>query len=134
MISAMIHGIYSGDTRRLSIRAVFPSLWEAEGESGSLIKSAFGLGKPKGDHKSAFRFLQAEEVKQELEVVKRIEATGEEGAQLVSEMKLASVWGVKGGLQKITDRLRAWAEEQGVEVIVGGEARIEQASNGSWTV
>ncbi|KAI5481922.1 protoporphyrinogen oxidase [Pseudohyphozyma bogoriensis] len=34
LASAMVHGIYSGDSRRLSIRACFPGLWEAEREWG----------------------------------------------------------------------------------------------------
>jgi len=36
--SALIHGIYAADSRRLSVRASFPSLWEAEDRGrGSVI-------------------------------------------------------------------------------------------------
>lgn len=30
MGSAMVHGIYAADSRELSVRAAFPSLWDAE--------------------------------------------------------------------------------------------------------
>lgn len=36
--SALVHGIYAADSRRLSVRASFPSLWEAENRGkGSVI-------------------------------------------------------------------------------------------------
>lgn len=36
--SALVHGIYAGDSRRLSVRAAFPSLWDAEDRGkGSVI-------------------------------------------------------------------------------------------------
>lgn len=36
--SSLVHGVYAGDSRILSVRASFPSLWEAEGRGkGSVI-------------------------------------------------------------------------------------------------
>lgn len=38
VLSALVHGIYAGDTRELSMRAIFPSLWNLEQKHGSIIK------------------------------------------------------------------------------------------------
>lgn len=36
--SALVHGIYAADSRKLSLRATFPSLWDAEGRGrGSVL-------------------------------------------------------------------------------------------------
>ncbi|KAI9099396.1 hypothetical protein DFS34DRAFT_703439 [Phlyctochytrium arcticum] len=36
--SAVIHGIYAGDSRALSVKSTMPSLWRAEQRSGSVLK------------------------------------------------------------------------------------------------
>lgn len=37
--SALVHGVYAADSRKLSIRAAFPSLWEAEERGwGSVVR------------------------------------------------------------------------------------------------
>ncbi|PPQ97630.1 hypothetical protein CVT26_002537 [Gymnopilus dilepis] len=37
--SALVHGIYATDSRKLSVRAAFPSIWEAEGHGrGSIVR------------------------------------------------------------------------------------------------
>ena len=109
MISAMIHGIYAGDSRKLSVRAVFPQLWEAEREFGSVILAGlFGsFARRRGwKEKSKWR-LNAEKEELEMQVIKdRIRKSGNEGAELVKAMEKASVWGVQGGLQEITIRLK----------------------------
>lgn len=127
MISAMIHGIYSGDTRRLSIRALFPQLWEVERESRSLIlgllfsnlKRKIGLLP-----ESQFR-LEAKRNDEEMECIKDNLKEDEVGRELVERMEKASVWGVRGGLEKFTDRLRDWCIEQGVQIRMGSEGAIE---------
>lgn len=49
--SAMVHGIYAADSRELSIRAAFPTVWRAEERGGGSVvrgflrKSEGGLGK-----------------------------------------------------------------------------------------
>lgn len=41
--SALVHGIYAADSRQLSIRAAFPSMWEAEERgAGSVIMGELG--------------------------------------------------------------------------------------------
>ncbi|NTV65171.1 MAG: protoporphyrinogen oxidase, partial [Oscillochloris sp.] len=47
MIDPFVAGVYSGDPSKMSIKAVFPSLWEAEQRGGSIIKGFLGVGKPK---------------------------------------------------------------------------------------
>jgi oxygen-dependent protoporphyrinogen oxidase len=41
LLSAIVHGIYAGDSRQLSIKSCFPMFWNAEKEHGSIIKSMF---------------------------------------------------------------------------------------------
>ncbi|KAF8899235.1 hypothetical protein BD779DRAFT_1690697 [Infundibulicybe gibba] len=44
--SALVHGIYASDSRNLSIRAAFPTVWEAEEKGwGSVIRGLFLPGK-----------------------------------------------------------------------------------------
>lgn len=38
MIDPFVAGVYSGDPSKMSIKAVFPSLWEAEQRGGSIVK------------------------------------------------------------------------------------------------
>lgn len=137
MISAMIHGIYSGDTRRLSVRTVFPGLWEAEREWGSVIRSALfgGLWRKRGwKAKSAYRLgVEADDDKMKA-IQARLKESGEDGRALVDAMALASVWGVRGGLERLTDQLRAWLDAQGVEVRTGAPASVERDSAGGWKV
>ncbi len=40
--SALVHGIYAADSRVLSVRAAFPSLWDAETRGhGSIVRGFF---------------------------------------------------------------------------------------------
>ena len=135
MISAMIHGIYSGDTRRLSIRAVFPGLWEAEREFGSVIKAGlFGRFRKKGEE-SQYRLGVMGQEDRTREIKQRLGGTPE-GADLVNRMEEASVWGVQGGLESLTDALRNWLVKEGVDVKAGleGDVTSIEHSSGRWTV
>ncbi|NTW97282.1 MAG: protoporphyrinogen oxidase [Oscillochloris sp.] len=51
MIDPFVAGVYSGDPAKMSIKAVFPSLWEAEQRGGSIIKGFLGVGKEKPKEK-----------------------------------------------------------------------------------
>lgn len=136
MISAMIHGIYAGDTRGLSIRTIFPGLWEAEREWGSVILSAVfgGLWRKRGwKPKSAYR-LSVEAEQSEMEAIRsRMQLSGGDAADLVTRMSSASVWGLEGGISRLTDKLLEYLELQGVEVRVGEPARVERTGQ-DWTV
>lgn len=142
MISAMIHGIYAGDSRKLSVRAVFPQLWEAEREFGSVILAGLfgGIARRRGwKEKSRWR-LNAEKEEREVDEIKRaIRASGPDGERLVSEMERASVWGVQGGLQEIAIRMKAWLEQEGIVEFrtgasLGTVEEVEQSRDGEWRV
>ncbi|GAA5832599.1 hypothetical protein JCM3770_004790, partial [Rhodotorula araucariae] len=129
MLSAMIHGIYAGDARRLSVRAVFPQLWEAERECGSVVLAGLfgGLARRRGwKRRSAWRARQEGEVDEMRRIKARVRASGDEGALLVERMDGASVWGIKGGIQGLTDTLRDRLRDQGVEFWMGERGRVEQ--------
>lgn len=80
--SAMVHGIYATDSRILSIRTAFPSIWDAEGKGeGSVIR---GL----------------------LKNNKRDEATDDYAlGDMVTTMDGVSVYSFKDGIRTITDAL-----------------------------
>lgn len=126
MISAMIHGIYSGDTRELSVRAVFPGLWEAEREWGSVVLAGLFGGvwrRWMGGEKSLYR-RRVEEDKVEEDMIKeRLREGGQEG--LVEAMEGASVWGVEGGLEELTKGVEKWLRAEGVEFRLGDEGKVE---------
>lgn len=141
MISAMIHGIYAGDTRRLSVRAVFPQLWEAEREWGSVVLAGLLGGwarrrdwKPK----SPWR-VQAEQETCEMERIKIGLANrhAQGGHRLVHALEQASVWGLRGGIETLTDQLRIALEQQGVEFWLGndqGAVKSVEKVDGAWRV
>lgn len=128
MISAMIHGIYSGDTRRLSMRALFPSVWEAERESRSILLGLMfsGLKRKLGLLKESEYRLQTQRDDLEMEKIKSSMRETEEGKLLVERMEKASVWGVRGGLEMLTNQLRDYLVRQGVEFRMGDEGSVEK--------
>ncbi|BGP24634.1 protoporphyrinogen oxidase [Rhodotorula toruloides] len=137
LASAGIHGIYAGDTRRLSIRAVLPALWELEKEWGSVILGAlFGSFARKRGWKenSPWRIRQQAEMEETERVKERIRANG--GDALVEVMEKASVWGVKGGLQTLTETLREKLEAEGVEFWMGKKGKVEHVEKvgGAWQI
>lgn len=137
LASAGIHGIYAGDTRRLSVRAVLPALWELEKEWGSVVLGAlFGaFARRRGWKKSSpWRAWQEAEVEEMQRVKERVRAKG--GQALVDGMEKASVWGVKGGLQVLTETLRDKLEAEGVEFWMGEKGKVEQVEKveGVWQV
>lgn len=42
MIDPFVSGVYSGDPSKMSIKATFPAIWEAEQRAGSIIKGLLG--------------------------------------------------------------------------------------------
>ncbi|GAA5911268.1 oxygen-dependent protoporphyrinogen oxidase [Sporobolomyces salmoneus] len=141
MISAMIHGIYAGDSRKLSVRAVFPQLWEAEREFGSVVLAGLfgGFARRRGwKVKSQWRG-NVEKEESEMERIKEgLRESGEQGRELVKAMEGASVWGVQGGLQEIAIRMKTWLEKEGVEFRLGEERgkieELEQTEHGQWRI
>lgn len=136
LISSMIHGIYAGDTRKLSMKGIFPGIWEIEKESRSLILGGlFGKlirGIKGGDESTFRRKLRLEDVEKE-KIVKNLSEVDEE---LVKRMMEASVWGLKGGIETLTKELRTWLELNGVEFKFGdhGDVKSIAYSKEFWTV
>ena len=89
MVSAMIRGIYAGDSRQLSIRAIFPSLWQMEKKHGSVIKGMLSSSSKNG-----------------VEEAKTIESFKTQLApRLRKDLEECSVWGLKGGMGALALKL-----------------------------
>lgn len=114
----MIHGIYAGDSRQLSVRALFPSLWEMERQRGGVLRSLIrgGVGK------------SALEAAEQTEAA-RIKAT------LPQEVVEASVWGLNGGLETLTRELATYLRRQD-NVAIKMKANVDAitAADGKLTV
>lgn len=102
--SAMVHGIYACSTKDLSVRSAFPYLFNAERARGSVIK-ALMLGLPKSDAETREAALDQE----------RWDALGEWGKML----KAQSVWGIRGGLGRLTAALEETLRARGVDIRLG---------------
>jgi oxygen-dependent protoporphyrinogen oxidase len=108
LISSMVHGIYAADSRLVSVRAAFPVMWNALNSRGSLL---WGLLSP--GRKNA-QLIEIERVEAEA-----WDALGEMGTQ----RKAWSIYGIKGGIETLTQELEKAIKVMGVDV------RIDQAIN-----
>ena len=106
VLSALVHGIYAGDTRTLSIQAVFPSLWRLEQKFGSVvIGMLFGGIKPP-----------------ELEIAAKQELENRLGP-FVKRMKQVSVYSLQDGLEMLPSALVQYLKSQpNVEMRNGSSA------------
>jgi len=80
--SAFVHGIYAADSRKLSTRAAFPSLWDAESRGGGSI---------------IWGFMKSSSVPEE--------QAYDIDSELQSSMKGVSVYSFKRGLSTLTRAL-----------------------------
>ena len=100
LVSAIIHGIYAGDIRELSVRSVFPSLVEAEQVNGGIMRSALPrwlnprYRRPAVDSSAA----AAADV---AAVERRLDPA------LVAEMKRTSIYSFPEGLGEVVSALEA---------------------------
>jgi oxygen-dependent protoporphyrinogen oxidase len=46
LVGPFVSGIYAGDPEKLSLRAAFPQLYDAESQAGSIVRGLVRLGKP----------------------------------------------------------------------------------------
>lgn len=115
LISAMVHGIYAADSRRLSVRAAFPSLWEAEKQHGSII-----LGMLRGTK-------TREEKQREKEEWEKL-------GRLGKEREGWSLYGLKGGLGSLTSKLESAARSNGVDTRLGQPAEAVTPSQDGFDV
>ncbi|WWC91911.1 protoporphyrinogen oxidase [Kwoniella dendrophila CBS 6074] len=98
--SSMVHGIYAASSKELSLRSTFPILYELENKNGSIIKGMLS---------SIFtRRKVKKEEEEELEILREL---GEFGI----ESKKWSLFGIKGGLSTITNRLYQECLKNGVQ-------------------
>ena len=90
IISAIMHGIYSGDVAQLSVRSTLPSLVDFEQRHGSIIKAAL------------FKMLSRKPTKELDDRLKEYELLISPGAQLedmATELKKFPILRLKSGLQ-----------------------------------
>ena len=113
-LSTLIHGIYAADSRELSIRAVFPSMWEAE-EAGNgsilwgFIKKAFGK-KP----------------------TPAADAPTYDLGSIESKMRGVSIFTFQGGMETLSRSIHAWLlTRPNVEIRLGVDVTsIKPVENG----
>ena len=88
VVSALVHGIYAGDTRQLSLRAVFPSLWKLEKNGGGILRGML-TGAARSSH----------------EETQAIEQLQRRLGPLATQMKRTSVYSLKHGLGTLVSAL-----------------------------
>jgi oxygen-dependent protoporphyrinogen oxidase len=95
VLSALVHGIYAGDTRKLSIQAVFPSLAKLEKKYGSVVKGLLRGGvKASAADQEALRSLQ------------------DRLGDVAKQMSNASVYSLRDGLEAIPKSLVQYLNKQ----------------------
>ncbi|CBQ68909.1 conserved hypothetical protein [Sporisorium reilianum SRZ2] len=116
LLSAVIHGIYAGDTRKLSVRAVLPFLWDAERTHGSVLRSMLPAKRNKR-HRALPEPEAAVKAAKE-ERLKQVEA--QLGNEVVDSFKAISVYSFPEGVQELTQALESrLAEIENVRVSKG---------------
>ncbi|KAJ9117555.1 hypothetical protein QFC22_004405 [Naganishia vaughanmartiniae] len=118
LISSMVHGIYAADSRKLSVRSTFPILWDSmypSSTSASSIKRTGSLvwnllsSSLFGGKKAPQTTEQQRRGKEEADAWRKL-------GQMDGERKKWSVYGLKGGLGVLTDRMREEVERSKVQV------------------
>ncbi|ODN77496.1 protoporphyrinogen oxidase [Cryptococcus amylolentus CBS 6039] len=111
LASAMVHGIYATSSKQLSLRSAFPILHDAEAKYGSVV-----AGMLLGTKSKAARKVEADDWAELGELGKRREEW--------------SLYGIKGGLGAITEKLLERVTQRGVRVVNGEPVRhIELSRN-----
>lgn len=108
MLSAVVHGIYSGSIHELSIKSTFNVLWQYEGRYGSVIRGLF----------ASPNLLSEEDRKLQ-------ESLEQANPGLVEEMKGVSVYSFQGGLGTLAKALEADLERS-PNVEIRRDSRIER--------
>ncbi|KAJ3299484.1 hypothetical protein HK104_008756 [Borealophlyctis nickersoniae] len=98
LVSAMIHGIYAGDAKQLSMRSCFPLVWEWEQIHGSMTKAVFNP-----------------------EPVEKYEdMASPEAVEFVKAVANYSVYSFRNGMQTLTDGLvESLKAKENVDVMGG---------------
>ncbi|SPO27876.1 related to HEM14 - Protoporphyrinogen oxidase involved in heme biosynthetic pathway [Ustilago trichophora] len=131
LLSAVIHGIYAGDTRKLSVRAVLPFLWEAERVHGSVLRSMIPAKsnkrhRPLPESEAAVKAAKEDRLK---EIEKEL------GKELVDSFKSISVYSFPEGVQEIVQALETrLAEHDNVQIKKGDAVRSIIVNNSGKTL
>ncbi|TCD66921.1 oxygen-dependent protoporphyrinogen oxidase [Steccherinum ochraceum] len=101
--SALVHGIYAADSRQLSVRAAFPSLWDASIRGkGNIVRGI---------------------VQNALRPSNNLDDKTYEMGNMMDKMKGVSVYSFQDGMETITRALRQDLEKRhNVEIIAGDAA------------
>ena len=128
LISAVIHGIYAGDIRRLSVRSVLGFLWETERVHGGLMRRF--LLRPRFNKRYrepteelvAMKQMESDRLKQAEEAL---------GAEVVNDFKNISVYSFPEGLQELSDAVARQLEGMSnVEIHKGTECLSVRTEDG----
>ncbi|PLW18073.1 hypothetical protein PCANC_14711 [Puccinia coronata f. sp. avenae] len=93
LVSGMVHGIYAGDYKKLSVKSsLFKSVWEMEREYGGVLK---GL-------RSSDKRQHSTDSNDEEKLRKTLDG------KPLHDLINSSVWGLKGGLETLIVALREW--------------------------
>lgn len=118
LVSAVIHGIYAGDTRRLSVRAVLPFLWEAERVHGSVLRALL----PTKANRRHRKLPEAEALVKAAKEDRLKELQEQLGEEFVGRFKGVSVYSFPEGVGEIVHALERELAQHGVEVRKGDAA------------
>ncbi|CAG8521068.1 954_t:CDS:2 [Funneliformis mosseae] len=86
LISALIHGIYAGDVKKLSVKSIFTRLYDLEQRHGSVIKGLL-MG-----NKEAFLCQQDKDL---------LKIVNDENKELLAIMKDVSLYSFKDGIEQL---------------------------------
>lgn len=120
LVSAVIHGIYAGDTRKLSVRAVLPFLWDAERIHGSVLRSML----PSKRNKRHRALPEAEAAVKAAKEDRLKEIEKELGKDFLDSYKKISVYSFPDGVQEIVQAFESkLTEYDNVQVKKGDAVR-----------
>lgn len=115
IFSAVVHGIYAGDTKKLSVHSTFKVLPEMEKRSGSIVldifASMFRKSPPPVKQQSDERGTVRAD-KQFVDFVQKLQAT-------------SSIYSFKNGMQTLSDTLENKLVKNGVEIIPDSCASVD---------
>ncbi|CAD6884442.1 unnamed protein product [Tilletia caries] len=118
LVSAVLHGIYAGDSRKLSVRALMPFLVRTEQEHGSLVRAIL----PKWLNSRYQGPSQAEVLRRKNEAKELEEAKRRLGPAWEQWLKTTSVYSFPRGIQEITDAMvKELSSQPHVEVRTASE-------------
>ena len=96
LVGSMVHGIYAGDAKELSVRTTLKMLWENEQAFGSVVKGMLRGGAKMDRFRERGMMTRARN----------------NDPEWFGEMEAMSVIGFKDGVDSLTRALRTWLEQQ----------------------